>query len=218
MEKKRSWPPDFLKKYPGLEEFAAIPYLTLVRFKQWDKLINSPKPSNKHKYILYMYRYGKGIAHAQKKELKLAKKELAKLQKLKRHKYFDGRVGFPFEKVIQIAALELEGAIAYAEGDKRLQIKCLQEAISIQDDLTYSEPPSYYYPVRQGLGQAYLDHQQYNKAESTFKADLALFPDNGWSLYGLYESLKNQGKEKEAEQAKAAWKAAWANADFNLTE
>ncbi|MBK8506673.1 MAG: hypothetical protein IPL46_33495 [Saprospiraceae bacterium] len=56
-----------------------------------------------------------------------------------------------------------------------------------------------------------------SEAESTFREDLKKNRDNGWSLFGLYQSLDQSGKMKEAQEVLNAYRRAWVNADFELT-
>ena len=42
-------------------------------------------------------------------------------------------------------------------------------------------------------------------------------PRNGWSLYGLAQSLEAQGKTDEAAQVQAEFDEAWQGADVELT-
>jgi hypothetical protein len=53
-------------------------------------------------------------------------------------------------------------------------------------------------------------------AEAVYREDLARLPENGWSLYGLTESLRRQGKTDEAETMDLRFKAVWAKADIPL--
>ena len=55
------------------------------------------------------------------------------------------------------------------------------------------------------------------EAEAVYRQDLQQHPNNGWSLYGLAESLSAQGKQKEAEEVKQEFKKAWLEADIKLT-
>jgi len=47
---------------------------------------------------------------------------------------------------------------------------------------------------------------------------LAKFPKNGWSLFGLHQSLKKQNKMDEAAVTKEAFNIAWAKADIVLKQ
>ncbi|MDJ0717854.1 MAG: tetratricopeptide repeat protein [Prochloraceae cyanobacterium] len=43
--------------------------------------------------------------------------------------------------------------------------------------------------------------------------DLKIYPTNGWSLYGLAQSLQKQGKLEEAKALQTQFKEAWKYAD-----
>ena len=50
-------------------------------------------------------------------------------------------------------------------------------------------------------------------AETAFRDDMKKFPENGWSLSGLKESLERQKKTQEAAEVTARLEKAWARAD-----
>jgi hypothetical protein len=59
---------------------------------------------------------------------------------------------------------------------------------------------------------------KFAEAEQVYRDDLARLPDNGWSLYGLTESLRAQNKNpEEAKATKAKFKKLWAKADTKIT-
>jgi len=50
------------------------------------------------------------------------------------------------------------------------------------------------------------------------RKDLRRLPDNGWSLYGLAESLRHQDKDKaEIAATDARFRKIWAKADLKIT-
>jgi hypothetical protein len=51
-------------------------------------------------------------------------------------------------------------------------------------------------------------------AERVYRADLDRHPDNGWSLYGLAESLRRQRRGEEAALFEARFRTAWRDADL----
>ena len=55
------------------------------------------------------------------------------------------------------------------------------------------------------------------EAESVYWDDLRRHPKNGWSLFGLAQSLRAQNKMDEAKHIEADFKKAWADADVQLT-
>ncbi|HKL19305.1 MAG TPA: hypothetical protein VJ905_10070, partial [Halalkalibaculum sp.] len=70
--------------------------------------------------------------------------------------------------------------------------------------------------VRHNLGAILLKADRPTAEEHVYRSDLANFPDNGWSLFGLWQSLKAQDKEAEAAEVKRKFKEAWKFADINL--
>jgi len=71
--------------------------------------------------------------------------------------------------------------------------------------------------VRESLGGALLRDEQFSEAEKVFRDDLARNPRNGRSLFGLWQALKAQNKIADAEWAYFEYKAAWKNADSDLS-
>jgi hypothetical protein len=55
------------------------------------------------------------------------------------------------------------------------------------------------------------------EAEQVYREDLQRNPGNGWSLYGLAQSLKAQRKLSEAREVESRFATAWARADVALT-
>ena len=89
--------------------------------------------------------------------------------------------------------------------------------MAIQDGHWFTEPPPWYYPVRQSLGAALLAAGRPAEAEAVYREDLARNRENGWSLFGLAQSLRAQGKTAEADQVQARFAVAWTRADVTLT-
>jgi predicted Zn-dependent protease len=96
-------------------------------------------------------------------------------------------------------------------------VQFLATAVRQQDELQYEEPPPWYYPVRQSLGAVLLKAGRAEEAETVYREDLKRNPENGWSLYGLTQSLKAQKKKAEAAEAEQRFRKAWAQADMQLT-
>ena len=55
------------------------------------------------------------------------------------------------------------------------------------------------------------------KAEAVYREDLARHPHNGWSLFGLRQSLQAQKRTADAAKVEAEFKDAWKQADIKLT-
>jgi tetratricopeptide (TPR) repeat protein len=118
---------------------------------------------------------------------------------------------------ISIAVHALMGEIAMRSGKPEAAIPHFQEALNIEDKGLYFEPPKWYYPVRQSLGEALLKVGRNAEAEQVYREDLKRFPENGWSLYGLAAALRAQGKNAEAAAVERRFAKAWSDADVRLT-
>jgi tetratricopeptide (TPR) repeat protein len=87
----------------------------------------------------------------------------------------------------------VEGRIAQAQGNFTNAIEYFEYAAALQNGLPYTEPPYWYYPVRQTLAAALLQARRFDEAENQFKRALERAPNNWWSYYGLAELYKARG-------------------------
>ena len=87
------------------------------------------------------------------------------------------------------------------------------KAASIQDRLSYSEPPHWYYPVRQSLAAVLLRRGELKAAEEAFRTTLAQAPNNGLALYGLSEAYRRMGRKDAAAEVMRRFDSAWAGED-----
>ncbi len=118
--------------------------------------------------------------------------------------------------VINIAALVLEGEIEAKAKNYSAAIDALTKAAALEDSLNYNEPSDWHAPVRQSLGAILLAAGEFKKAQDVYQADLQVFPENGWSLYGLHQSLVAQGLSTEASKVNIRFLKAWQHADVEL--
>jgi len=150
--------------------------------------------------------------------MKKAKKELKLVEKGSSNEALHAldKPNYPTINLSKMATLMLQAEIAGNKGKLTEKIALIKEAVAIQDGLRYSEPPHFYYPVRQSLGAALLANNNAEAAEIIFKEDLAKFPRNGWSLFGLHQSLIQQQKMGEAKEIERQFETAWSLADVEL--
>jgi tetratricopeptide (TPR) repeat protein len=110
----------------------------------------------------------------------------------------------------------LAGEMAFAGGDVEGAIALLEIAKGVEDGLTYDEPEPWHIPVRQTLGPMLLAAGRPVEAQVAYEEALADHENSGWSLFGLEQALRAQGKNSEADEAKAAFREAWSRADIWL--
>ncbi len=123
---------------------------------------------------------------------------------------------YPASTLLRIADELLLGEIAMAEDDLEAAVRHFFNAVTTQDGLPYMEPPFWYYPTRQSLGVALLRAGDFTGAEAVYRRDLEDYPRNGWSMYGLIQSLEAQDKLDVANAVREEFEAIWALADVDL--
>ncbi len=212
-------PMDHVDEFPNIEEFHPKYVYALARFGRWDEILAVPEPEPALRYARGGWHYARGLALASRDAIPEARHELAEVQTLR-----DGwaQQDFVFlsnaspAQLLGIAALVLEARIEGAEKNWDAAVVLLSAAVEIQDSLSYTEPPPWYFPVREALGDALLRARHPAEAEAVFVKQLEYTPSNGWSLFGLAQSLRAQGKMDEAATAQAAFDKAWSRADLKL--
>jgi predicted Zn-dependent protease len=71
------------------------------------------------------------------------------------------------------------------------------------------EPPFWYYPVRQSLGEALLKAGRTEEAIEAFKTSLEQVPNNGWALRELLRAQQQAGDAAGATVTAAELAKAW---------
>lgn len=206
--------PDFVT----LQHWYAMPWFNMVRFGKWDEILAITEPQDSFKHVKGVWHYARGMAFTRTNKLPEAKNELTSLKKLMTDPFMEMTIaGFnSFRNVMSIGVHLLEAEIEASEKHYDKAIQLLTEAVRIEDNLLYQEPPDWYHPARQVLGGILLEAKKPALAEQRFREDLKIYRNNGWSLYGLYQSLEAQGKIKEAQEVKREFDKAFAKADIEL--
>ena len=165
------------------------------------------------------WRYARGLAYAATGRRAEADGELAALRQLAAGVPADRSLAFFFktQTILALADNVLAGEIAARSGQTDLAVRHFLAAVAEQDGHWFTEPPVWYYPVRQSLGAVLLAGGRPVEAEAVYRDDLKRNPDNGWSLFGLAQSLRAQGKTAEAAAVEARFQKAWARADVTLS-
>jgi tetratricopeptide (TPR) repeat protein len=196
-----------------LQEMLPYHVLTLTTFGKWDEVLAEPLPPADIRFSYAMANYARGVAYAAKGQWAEAQAALDTVTAINAAtpEGADGKTA------LSIAVQSLSGEIATRRGDFDAGTTYFREAAKIEDAGLYFEPPKWYYPIRHSLGAALLKAGQHAEAEKVYREDLRRFPENGWSLFGLAQALRAQGKNTEAAAAEARFHQAWANTDVTLT-
>jgi tetratricopeptide (TPR) repeat protein len=208
-----------LHEMPIAEVYVPTPTFVLVRFHRWDELLKVPAPPPSLAMTTAFWHFARGAAFAAKGQIDMAEAERRVLGTAQKETPADQEFSFFYNKAknfLDLAATTLDARIADGNGDHGQAIKNWENAVRIQDNLNYGEPPEWFYPVRESLGGALLRSGQAEGAEAVFRADLERYPRNPRSLFGLWKSLEAQKKSSNVEEVRREFEVAWRNADVHL--
>jgi tetratricopeptide (TPR) repeat protein len=210
-------PVEVVAQVPPLEYFYPAQYWSLARFQKWDQLLAEPAPAKQLRYTTGMWHYTRGLALAATSRPEEAQAAHDSLEAISSAIPPEAPAGInSAKKLLALAERHLTGRIAVARGDSAAAGTAYQEAIALEDELLYDEPPAWYLPIRQELAGLRLAQGQAAQAEKLFRQDLVHYPNNGWSLHGLARSLKAQKRDREAAKVEAEFKKVWDKADVKL--
>ena len=196
----------------------AAPWQVLKTFGKWDEILKLKPKHSGTPYLDGIWSYVKGSAYLSKRNTEQATRELNKLKQIINSpdvdKYRAGAT--PVSRVLKAAAYGLEGEIFLADSKYPEAIEAFTLAVELEDQNNYTEPPDWPHPMRLYLGSALISAQKFKEAENVYKRDLDWHKNNGWSLFGLHQSLLLQGKTDEAETIYKEFLLAWQQADIKL--
>jgi tetratricopeptide (TPR) repeat protein len=197
--------------------YVAMPYEVLLRFGRWDDVLAAPDHAEYLPFARAMRRAARGIALAAKGDTAAARVE--------QQAYLAAIPAIPagtavgpvdVQTILAVVTPMTEGEILYREGKTDAGLAKLREAVQAEDALRYFEPPAWFLPVRHALGAALMRSGRFAEAEDVYREDLRRFPGNGWSEFGLAESLRAAGRKKESDAAIARFRNTWSTADIEI--
>ena len=197
--------------------FLSIPLFAQARFGRWDDILREPQPRAEYLFETAIWHYVRGLAHSARGDEETAREHQEQVAAIAADENLPGMGRVSAKDMLRLAAAALEADILSRHDAPEKAIPLLEEAIHIQDNLAYTEPPPWYMPMRQTLGAVLLEAGQFDHAEAAFREDLREWPENGWSLFGLLEALRAQGKTDEANRVQRRFLRAWSRADIVLT-
>jgi len=207
-----------VKKDRVKEQYLPTKFYTLIRFGRWEDVLKEPPPPKGLHLMEGIWRLGRGMALAATGRLPGAEGEhhalVTMTRQFRRTKSREEKLE---RELLKIAERLLAGDIAAHRQRYDEAVKALREGIKLEDALAYAEPPLWPLSLRQYLGAVLLMAHRPAEAQREYQADLKRLPENGWSLFGLAQSLKAQQKEAEAGEVTERFNKAWAHADVTLT-
>ena len=202
---------EVVREFAVLQPVKAAPYTTHAQFGSPEEILALPAPAPGLTLVQAMYHYARAVAQAARKDFSAAQAEIDALATIEAGADFKPFEpwGVPAKEVVQTARRVATARLADARGDLDGAAKAYEEAIAIEDALAYTEPPYWYYPVRQSLGSVRLRQGRLAEAEQAFRDSLARVRGNGWALAGLAEVHRRQGDAKALAAARQRFENAW---------
>ena len=197
------------RDYAKLTNDTSFQVMTLIRFGRFDEVIevtNRPKPQIQGG----LWDFAQGYAHLRQGDKDFANLYLQRVQHTADTSKAMVRV-HTAKNLLGIVAGILEGEIARSNGDLPKAIGAFENAVKLQESLTYDEPEPLPFHAAHWLGAALLEAKRYEDAERAYRKELEHHPHNGWSLLGVQQALAAQGKKSEEIDADLA--ASWARSD-----
>jgi tetratricopeptide (TPR) repeat protein len=180
-------PDDVARDIAMMQPVKAAPYFAHALFSPPDVILALPDPGGAIPYVKAIWHYARGVAYAAKRDGAAAAAEANAIDTIERTADFSllTASGIPAKEVLTLARAAIGGRVAQSQGDYATAAKRFEDAAGIQDTLAYTEPPYWYYPVRQSLAAALLQAGRLDEAEQQFQRSLARAPANSWSYFGL---------------------------------
>jgi tetratricopeptide (TPR) repeat protein len=189
----------------------AAPYFAHAQFSAPETILALPDPGDTIPYVKAIWLYARGVALSARGDFAGATKAAEAIETLERTSDFKllKESNVPVREVLHIARTVVLARVAQARGNKIAAVTRFERAAELQDALPYTEPPYWYYPIRQSLAAALLQAGRYAEAERQFQRALARAPANGWSYYGLAQLHKARGNAAAARKAEADLEKTW---------
>ncbi len=212
-------PESFLRDWTFVADgFLPVIYHVMIRFGKWEDILAEPEPAEFRLVSRAFWRYARIVALSALGRADEAHDELEAFEQAAYAVPDDWKVGQNMAHPVLVVARRMaKGELAYREGRLDESFALLREGIELEEQLVYDEPPGWMQPVRHALGALLMGADRHAEAEQVYRDDLALNHGNGWSLLGLEQALRAQGKTEEADELQHQRAEAWARADVQPT-
>jgi tetratricopeptide (TPR) repeat protein len=206
------------KDYDELTGTSTYEILTKIRFGRFKEILEMQGEPDPNPIFKGFWDFGRGYAHLKTGDVEQASQFLNEIELgaegaseraiFRQHSAKD---------MLAIVGGILKGEMLREEGRLGEAIEIFKQAVELEDQLEYDEPEPLNFSVRDWLGSALIEAGRFSEAEEVYKLALEDHPHNGWSLFGLEQALRSQGKRGPADEASRAFVEAWQRSDVWLT-
>ncbi|NRF67198.1 hypothetical protein HLB44_09405 [Aquincola sp. S2] len=204
-------PVDVVRAFAIMQPIKGAPFAAHAQFSDAKTVLALPAPPQDLVLVRAMYHYARAAAQAAARDFAGAERDIAALATLESSADFKPFEpwGVPAQAIVQTAHRVAQGRLADARGDLDAAAKAYESAIATEDTLSYTEPPYWYYPVRQSLGSVRLRQGRLDEARDALRESLVRVRNNGWALAALAEVERRRGDAAGERAARAATARAW---------
>ncbi|MBX3119011.1 MAG: hypothetical protein KF784_08100 [Fimbriimonadaceae bacterium] len=212
------FPDEVLKEMaPLVDGFMASPFEGRVRFGKWEEIVAMPLVPDYFPLARSLQHEARSVSYAAMGMVEAARAEQSMFYAARKKVPKDAAFGNnAAADILTVATHLMNGEILLAEGKIQASIAELKKGVKAEDQLRYDEPPDWIQPVRHTLGAVLLKAGRHAEAEQVYRDDLKRLPGNGWSLFGLGQALRAQGKAEAAATAESHFAKVWAKADMSI--
>ncbi|MFL6606589.1 MAG: tetratricopeptide repeat protein [Steroidobacteraceae bacterium] len=222
------------ENYQKMNDDPSNAIAVLVRFSKWEDVLSFGEPAAESKTdghdahaLRGFWHFARGLAFVSQRRIDRSQAELEALRAetalAPPGANFEGPpdVRHVLDKItksidayyLKISAAILGSRIAEAQRRMPQAIDLMRTAVNLQDEMPYSEPPPWFYPIRESLGALLLRRGSAAESEAVFREALRRSPNDPRALLGLSAALRAQGRKAEAATQKARFQAAWRFSD-----
>lgn len=195
-----------------LQHYYVNPWYIMVKFSQWETILNEPLPNPKLVYPNAIAAYARAMAFIHQNDFTNANLELEKIIRAEKDPAIADATIWDINKITDLIAIArhmASASLAQAKNDFTTAQQHYQAAITIEDQLNYNEPPDWFFSVRHAYGNLLLQYKKYKEAEVIYLQDLEQFPRNGFALNGLISAYEGQNQQEKLKTTRAQFAEAW---------
>ncbi len=204
-------PDEFAKLEPTAQPIKLAPLYAMARFGDPEEVLAIEKPSEDLPLIVAVWHYARGEALVKMGDLEGAQKEGEAIQAIQDSGTLEVLTErlVPGPGIAEIAAEVLAAKMAQRKGEWDEAVEHFEKAVAAQDALNYTEPPYWYYPVRQSLGSSLIAAGRAADAKKVLSDSLIKYPNNAWALFALSQAQKAIGDPTAAKATDRLFRRAW---------
>ncbi len=184
-----------------------MPFYVMAHFGLWDRLSSFAEPSKSYPYLRASWAYANAIKALSEKNVKEADQFIQIFTEATQDNNRLSTTQQAFGNNLKLAKDILKARRASILNQTEKSISHWQSAVL--NEVAGGDPAPWLFPVRQGLGFSFLRANKPLQARDTFLSDLAMHPNNPWSLHGLALAYQALGDSEQYQNTQYIFNDQW---------